>query len=142
MLMPTLWNDNFFDNFMNDFPTNRFFVKSDADLMKTDVQETDNGYKVEIDLPGFNKEDVNASLENGYLTVSASRSSDDGDKDKDGKYIRRERYQGNCSRSYYVGDKLTEDDIKAKFDNGILTLEIPKVDQKKVEQKKAIAIEG
>ena len=142
MLMPRLWNDSFFDNWMNDFPSSRYLVQNDADLMKTDVKETDNGYQVIADLPGFNKEDVNAQLEDGYLTITASRSANNDEKDKDGKYIRRERYQGNCSRSFYVGDSLTEEDIKAKFDNGTLTMEIPKVSAQKVENKKTIAIEG
>ena len=142
MLMPRLWNDSFFDHWMNDFPSSRYLVQNDADLMKTDVKETDNGYQVIVDLPGFNKEDVNAQLEDGYLTITASRSANNDEKDKDGKYIRRERYQGNCSRSFYVGDSLTEEDIKAKFDNGTLTMEIPKVSAQKVENKKTIAIEG
>lgn len=143
MLMPKLWNDNFFDRWMSDFPkVSDYFGSKDTALMKTDVKETDDGYDVEIDLPGFKKEDVNAQLNDGYLTVTASRSSDDGEKNDEGKYIRRERYQGSCSRSYYVGDAVTEEDIKAKFDNGILTLHIPKTEQKKVETQKYIPIEG
>ncbi|MEA4922323.1 MAG: Hsp20/alpha crystallin family protein [Eubacteriaceae bacterium] len=144
MLMPKVWNDNFFDDWMGGFPAvTNYFGKQDTEMMKTDVKETDNGYDVEIDLPGFKKDDVNAELSDGYLTVTANRTSENDEKDKDGKYIRRERYQGSCSRSYYVGDGVTEDDIKAKFENGILKMEIPKKDQKEIdEQKKLIAIEG
>ena len=126
MLMPRLWNDNFFDDWMNDFPTKYF----------------GDGYDVEIDLPGFNKDDIHAELEDGYLTVTASRDANEDQKDDNGKYVRRERYVGKCSRSYYVGEGITENDIQAKFENGILTMHIPKKDQKQVENKKFIAIEG
>lgn len=142
MLMPRLWNDSFFDNWMDEFPKTRFYTKTDSGLMKTDVKETADGYQVEIDLPGFEKENVKAQLEDSYLTVTAVRQSSHDEKDENEKYIRRERYQGSVSRSYYVGDNVTENDIKAKFDNGILTLEIPKIDQPKVEEKKFIEIEG
>ncbi|MGI6736820.1 MAG: Hsp20/alpha crystallin family protein [Anaerovoracaceae bacterium] len=141
MLMPRLWNDNFFDDWMNDFPT-KYFGKTDANLMKTDVKDTGDGYDVEIDLPGFNKDDIHAELEDGYLTVTASRDANEDQKDDNGKYVRRERYVGKCSRSYYVGEGITENDIQAKFENGILTMHIPKKDQKQVENKKFIAIEG
>jgi HSP20 family protein len=143
MLMPKLWNDSFFDNWMGDFPAvTNYFGKKDAEMMKTDVKETDDGYDVEIDLPGFKKEDVSAQLNDGYLTVTASRTDNNDEKNDEGKYIRRERYQGSCSRSYYVGDSVTEEDIHAKFNNGILTMHIPKTEQKKVEEQKYIPIEG
>ncbi|MGI6721283.1 MAG: Hsp20/alpha crystallin family protein [Anaerovoracaceae bacterium] len=141
--MPKLWNDSFFDNWMGDFPAvTNYFGKKDAEMMKTDVKETDDGYDVEIDLPGFKKEDVSAQLNDGYLTVTASRTDNNDEKNDEGKYIRRERYQGSCSRSYYVGDSVTEEDIHAKFNNGILTMHIPKTEQKKVEEQKYIPIEG
>ena len=142
MLMPRLWNDSFFDNWMDELPKTRFYTKTDSGLMKTDVKETADGYQVKIDLPGFEKENVKAQLEDGYLIVTAVRQSSHDEKDENEKYIRRERYQGSVSRSYYVGDNVTENDIKAKFDNGILTLEIPKIDQPKMEEKKFIEIEG
>ena len=112
--------------------------------MKTDVKETDNSYEVDIDLPGFKKDEIEAKLENGYLTISAAKGLDKEEKDeKDGKYIRKERYSGSCSRSFYVGDAVTQDDVKAKFENGVLTLEVPKKEEApKVEEKKYISIEG
>lgn len=143
MLIPRLWSDSFFDDWMGDFPTaSNYFGKQDAEMMKTDVKDTGDGYDVEIDLPGYKKEDVNAQLKDGYLTVNATRSSDNDEKDENGKYIRRERYQGSCSRSYYVGEDVTENDINAKFENGILLMHIPKKEQKKIDEQKYIAIEG
>ena len=144
MLVPRIWNDNFFNNWFNDFApaAPKHAAKPDMNLMKTDVKETEDGFVVEIDLPGYKKEDVNAGLQDGYLTVTATRSGNNDEKDEEGKYIRRERYQGTCSRSYYVGEDITEDDIKAKFENGILSMSIPKKEQKQVEEKKYIAIEG
>ena len=111
-------------------------------MMKTDVKERENGYEVAIDLPGFKKEDVSAKLEDGYLTISAQRDVNNDEKDEDGKYIRRERYTGQCRRSFYIGEAVEEDEIKARFEDGILKLEIPKKDVKAIERKKYIAIEG
>lgn len=110
--------------------------------MKTDVKEHETGYEVDIDLPGFKKDELNLDLTDGYLTISASKGLDKDEEDKKGKYIRKERYAGSMSRSFYVGDGITEDDIKAKYENGILKLSIPKKEAKAVEQKKHIAIEG
>ena len=112
--------------------------------MKTDIKETDDGYELVIDLPGFKKEEVKASLENGYLTISAEKALDEDEKEKkSGRYIRRERYEGSCSRSFYVGEDVTEEDIKANFQHGILTLFVPKKEAKPaVEEKKTISIEG
>ena len=110
--------------------------------MKTDVKETDTGYEVDIDLPGFKKDEINAKLEDGYLTISAAKGLDKDEKDKKGKYIRKERYAGSMSRSFYVGEGVTEDDIKAKYEDGILRLVVPKKAAKAVENKKYIAIEG
>ena len=109
--------------------------------MKTDVRETESGYEVDIDLPGFKKDEISAQLKDGYLTVSASKSLDKDKQDKDGNYIRRERYAGSMSRSFYVGDSVREEDVHAKYEDGILKLSIPK----KSEQKKLashISIEG
>jgi len=111
--------------------------------MKTDVKETDNSYEVDIDLPGFKKDEIEAKLENGYLTISAAKGLDKEEKnEKDGKYIRKERYSGAMSRSFYVGDELKQEDIKAKYQDGILKLSVPKEEPKKVETTKHIAIEG
>ena len=149
MLMPSIFGENLFDDWM-DFPFEREFFgrrnplygKNEKNLMKTDVKEVENGYEVAMDLPGFKKEDISAKLENGYLTITASKGLDKDEKNEDGKYIRRERYSGSCSRSFYVGDGVTEVDIKARFEDGILKLDIPKKDAEKIEQKKYISIEG
>lgn len=151
MMMPSIFGENLFDDFMN-FPFGRdFFAKADRSplygkqekgLMRTDVKETDGSYELDIDLPGYKKEDVSAQLENGYLTINASTSTSNDEKDENGKYIRRERFTGHCSRSFYVGEAVTQEDVKARFENGILKLSIPKKDSKAIEQNKYIAIEG
>lgn len=110
--------------------------------MKTDVKETDQGYEVAIDLPGFKKDEIKLELNDGYLTISAEKGLDKDEKDKENRYIRRERYAGSMSRSFYVGESLTEQDIHAKYENGILTLDVPKEDKKAVPEKRYIAIEG
>ena len=111
--------------------------------MKTDIQEYDDGYQLEIDLPGFKKDEVHAELKDGYLVVSAEKGLDEDEQDKKtGKYLRRERYAGSCQRSFYVGEYVTQEDIKAKYENGILRLSVPKKEAKPVETKKTIAIEG
>ena len=140
MLMPSIFNDNLFDDFFDfNYPTFRYDT---TELMKTDIKETDNGYEVTMNLPGVKKEGVKAELKDGYLTIQASSNTSKDEKDNDGRYIRRERYAGTCSRSFYVGDAVTQEDIKAKFENGTLTLDIPKKDAKPaVEQKKYISIE-
>lgn len=110
--------------------------------MKTDVRETDDSYEVDIDLPGFKKDEIQAQLKDGYLTVSAAKGLDKDEKDKKGNYIRQERYAGAMSRSFYVGDDVTQEEIKAKYEDGILKLSIPKKSGEKVETKNRIAIEG
>ena len=111
-------------------------------VMKTDIREHDTGYELDVDLPGFKKDEINVELENGYLTISAAKGLDKDEQDKKGKYIRKERYAGAMQRSFYVGDEVTQEDIKAKFEDGILRLSIPKKDAQAVETKKTIAIEG
>ena len=120
------------------------YGKHAKNLMKTDVKEKDGNYEVAIDLPGFKKDEVHAALENGYLTISAEKGLDKDEKEKEtGRYIRRERYAGACSRSFYVGKEVHQDDIKAEFKHGILTLFVPKKEAKPaVEQKHSISIEG
>ena len=143
MLMPSIFGENLFDDGWMDFGfpevDKALYGKHASNVMKTDVKETDAGYELDIDLPGFKKDEINAQLENGYLTISASKGLD---KDKKGKYIRKERYAGAMSRSFYVGDDVTQEDIKAKYEDGILRLSVPKKDAKPVEEKKYIAIEG
>lgn len=121
---------------------NPLYGKHSKNLMKTDVKETETGYELDIDLPGFKKDEISAHLEDGYLTVSAAKGVDKDEKDNEGRYIRRERYSGSMTRSFYVGNAVTEEDIKAKYEDGILSLSIPKKDPKAVEAKKYIAIEG
>lgn len=149
MMLPTIFGENLFDDFMDDAFERNFFGgrnplygKHSKNLMKTDVKETDNGYELDIDLPGFKKDEISAHLEDGYLTVSAAKGVDKDEKDNEGRYIRRERYSGSMTRSFYVGNAVTEEDIKAKYEDGILSLSIPKKDPKAVEAKKYIAIEG
>lgn len=146
MLMPSILGENLFnDDWMNfGFPEvdKALYGKHAAHEMKTDVRETDSGYEVDIDLPGFKKDEIDVQLDNGYLSISAAKGLDKEEKDKEGKYIRKERYAGSMSRSFYVGDAITEDDIKAKYESGILRLSIPKKEAKQVETTKRIAIEG
>ena len=118
------------------------YGKNAKNMMKTDIREHEAGYELDIDLPGFKKDEITVDLENGYLTISAAKGLDKDEEDKKGKYIRKERYAGTMQRSFYVGDAITHEDIKAKFENGILSLTIPKKDAKAVETKKSIAIEG
>ena len=149
MLMPSIFRENLFDDWF-DFPEFRdldsaerkLYGKRAGRLMKTDVREHDDHYEVDIDLPGFSKEEITLQLENGYLSVSAAKGLDEDKNDKKGRLIRQERYAGAMSRSFWVGEGITEEDIKASFKHGVLKLMIPKKDQKKVEEKKTIAIEG
>ena len=149
MLMPSIFRDNFVDDFFDDmfqFPfayNSNFERNAKLPGMNVDVQEFDDKYQMDLELPGYNKEDIKADLKDGYLTISANHTDESGDKDSDGKYIRRERYYGQCERSFYVGDNITQEDIHASFKNGVLQIEVPKKEAKpEVEQKKYIAIEG
>ena len=125
--------DNFEKSFWGDMAAADF---------KTDIKDTGKEYVLEADLPGFKKDEVNVELENGYLTITAAKGLDKDEKNDKGVYIRRERYSGQCARTFYVGEAVTQEDIKAKFEDGILKVTIPKVEPKKVEDKKYIAIEG
>ena len=150
MLMPSIFGENLFDDDWMNFPFDRDFWgkknplygKNAKNMMKTDIREHDDGYEVDVDLPGFKKDEISLELENGYLTVSAAKGLDKDEKDKKGKYIRRERYAGAMQRSFYVGDALTQEDIRAKYESGILSISIPKKAAQAVETKKSIAIEG
>ena len=146
MLLPSVFGENLFDEMMNmnDFfgDQSPLYGKHAKNLMKTDIREHESGYEVDIDLPGFKKDEINLQLDNGYLTVSAAKGLDKDEQAKDGIYIRRERYAGSCSRSFYVGEGVTEEDVHAKYEDGILKLAIPKKEDKIPEGKKYIAIEG
>ena len=151
MLLPSIFGENLFDDDDWMFPfdsgffgkNNPLYGKHAKNLMKTDVRETESSYEVDIDLPGFKKDEIKAQLENGYLTVSAAKGLDKDEQDQKGKYIRQERYAGAMSRSFYIGEEVSQDEIRAKYENGILRLTIPKKDAKPaVEEKKHIAIEG
>ena len=155
MLRPSIFGESLFDDWMDDFPFGKEFEKTmfpakdplygkhAKNMMKTDVRETDDAYEVDIDLPGFKKDEVHAELKDGYLVVSAEKGLDEDEQDKKtGKYLRRERYAGSCQRSFYVGKDITEEDIKAQFQHGMLTLFVPKKEAKPVvEEKKHITIE-
>ena len=137
-MLPSIFNDNLFDDFF-DFSAPAY---SGSELMNTDIKETEKGYELAISLPGVKKEDIKAEVKDGYLMITAAANSKTDEKDKTGKYIRRERYSGSMSRSFYVGDGVSQEDIKAKYENGILRLSVPKKEAKPVETKKTIAIEG
>ena len=122
----------------------KLYGKKASRIMKTDIKEKKDSYELEVDLPGFTKDEINASIEDGYLTISAAKGLDKDEKEKDsGKYIRKERYAGACQRSFYVGEGVKQEDVKAEFKHGILKLTVPKKEpEKEVEEKKYIAIEG
>ncbi len=148
MLYPSIFGENLLDDWM-DFPRwdfgdidRKLYGKRAAQVMKTDVHELDGGYEVDIDLPGFKKDEISLDLENGYLSVSAAKGLKEEEKDKRGKLVRQERYSGSMQRSFYVGEALTEEDIKASFEDGVLKLSIPKKDAKHIPEKKHIAIAG
>ena len=146
MLMPSIFGENLFnDDWMNfGFPEveKALYGKHASHEMKTDVRETDSGYEVDIDLPGFKKDEINIQLDNGYLSISAAKGLDKDEQDQEGKYLRKERYAGSMSRSFYVGNAITQDDIKAKYESGILRLSVPKKAAEEIESAKRIAIEG
>ena len=148
MLMPSIFGENLFDDFFNDFPfyyddkamkdtEKKLYGKRASHVMKTDIKEMDNGYQLVVDLPGFTKDEIKASLENGYLTISAEKGLDKDEQEKEsGHYIRRERYAGACSRSFYVGEDVQQEDIKAEFKHGILKLFVPKKEAKPAVEEK------
>ena len=143
MLLPSIFGENLFDDWM-DFGNveRKLYGRHAANVMQTDVHEHDEGYELDIDLPGFKKDEIKLSLENGYLSVSAAKSLDKDKKNIKGKIIRQERYAGSMQRSFYVGDNITETEIKAKFEDGVLKLSIPKKEAEKIPETKTIAIEG
>ena len=151
MLMPSIFNDNLFDDFF-DFPfyddkadrkiQRKLYGHHAGNLMKTDIKEKKDGYELEIDLPGFKKEDVKIQLKDGYLNIQGTREEKKDEKDEKGKYVRRERYTGTCNRSFYVGSSIKHEDIHAKYENGILYVTFPKEETKKeAEEKKFVSID-
>ena len=153
MLMPSIFGENLFDDFFTPFyyddkdekkAEKKLYGRRAQNLLKTDIKEKPEGYELIVDVPGFKKDEVQVELKDGYLVVSAEKGLDEDEKDKkSGKYLRRERYAGSCQRSYYVGKDTTEDDIKAHFEHGMLTVTVAKKEAKPaVEEKKHIAIEG
>ena len=148
MLLPSIFGEDLLDDWM-DFPRMDFgdidrklYGKRAAQVMKTDVHELGDKYELDIDLPGFKKDEIKLSLDNGYLSVSASKGLDKDKKDKKGKIIRQERYSGAMNRSFYIGDDVKQEDVKAKYEDGVLKLVVPKKESEKVQEKKYIAIEG
>ena len=146
MLVPSIFSNNFVDDIFDDvFPFGAYNAPATDNraAMNTDVKEFDDRYELEFELPGFKKEDIQAELKDGYLIVNAKHQDNKDEKDKDGKYIRKERYAGACTRSFYVGEEVDPDEIKAEFKHGILKLFVPKKEAKPaVEENKYIAIEG
>ena len=148
-MLPSIFRDNLFDDMFDfddfDKEFNRMmrplYGKHAQNMMKTDVRETGNSYELDIDLPGFKKDEITIQLDHGYLTIRASKGLDKNEENKDGKYIRRERYAGSMNRTFYVGSQLTQQDIQAKFEDGILKISVPKKDVQQIEQNKYIAIE-
>ena len=149
-MMPSIFGENLFDDFFDDdfsmFPAltgrNPLYGKHAKNLMKTDVRETENTYELDIDLPGFKKDEIHLELNNGYLTISTEKTLEKDNEGKKGKMLRQERYSGVMQRSFFVGEHLTEEDIKASYDSGVLHVIIPKKDAPKAPEKKTILIEG
>ena len=146
-MLPSIFGENLFDDFFSDpfemiVPTrNALYGKHGKNLMKTDVRETENSYELDVDLPGFKKDEVNVDLKDGYLTISAAKGVDKDEQDKAGKYIRQERYAGACSRSFFVGEAVKPEEVSAKYEDGILKLSVPKAGEKALPKTTTIAIE-
>lgn len=147
-MLPSIFGENLFDEMFDDvfdmMPSfgrrNALYGKHGKNLMKTDVRETENSYELDVDLPGFKKDEIHLDLENGYLTIRAEKGLDKDEKDKKGNYIRRERYSGQCSRSFYVGDAVESKDVNAQFEDGILKISLPKAAPKQLPEKNSIII--
>ena len=147
-MLPSIFGENLFDDFFNDpfaimVPQGRdpLYGKHAKNLMKTDVRETEDSYELDVDLPGFKKDEVNLELKEGYLTISAAKGLDKNESDKKGKYIRQERYAGACSRSFYVGKNVEPDEVSAKFEDGILQISVPKEPRKQLPKSTSVAIQ-
>ena len=148
MLTPRIFTEDLFDDLFDDFPfrsmenvDRKLYGKHYGREMLTDVREHENQYEVVVDLPGFKKDEIKLELNDGYLTITAAKGVDEDEKDNNGKIIRQERYAGAMQRSFYVGKQITSEDIKAKYENGVLTLDVPKEEVKKLPEKTTISIE-
>ena len=151
MLMPSIFGENLFDDDWMNFPftdeafwgkKNPLYGKHAQNMMKTDIRETDSSYELDVDLPGFKKDEINVQLKDGYLTLTAAKGLDKDSQDKKGNYIRKERYAGTMSRSFYVGEAVNEEDVHAKYEDGILKISVPKKELEKIEKNGYISIEG
>ena len=151
MLMPSIFGENLFDDDWMNFPftdeafwgkKNPLYGKHAQNMMKTDIRETDGSYELDVDLPGFKKDEIKVQLKDGYLTLTAAKGLDKDSQDKKGNYIRKERYAGTMSRSFYVGEAVNEEDVHAKYEDGILKISVPKKELEKVEKNGYISIEG
>ena len=151
MLLPEIFGESLFDDFMDfDFPRfadienldKKLYGKKASKIMKTDVHEHDDHFEADIDLPGFKKEQIELQLQNGYLTISASKGLEEEGKDKKGKIVHQERYEGSMTRSFYIGENVKEEDVQAKFEDGVLTLDFPKEKPVALPEHKTIQIEG
>ena len=147
-MLPSIFGENLFDDSLSDFfdfgrmmpqVSSELYGKHARNLMKTDVREFNNSYELDVDLPGFRKDEITVDLKNGYLTIGASKGLDK--EEKDGKYIRRERYAGVCSRSFYVGTAVRPEEIGAKYEDGILKLSVPKAVKKELPASTSISIQ-
>ena len=150
MLMPSIFGENLFDDDWMNFPftdeafwgkKNPLYGKHAQNMMKTDIRETDGSYELDVDLPGFKKDEINVQLKDGYLTLTAAKGLDKDSQDKKGNYIRKERYAGTMSRSFYVGEAVNEEDVHAKYEDGILKISVPKKEPEKIEKNGYINIE-
>ncbi|MCM1191011.1 MAG: Hsp20/alpha crystallin family protein [Butyrivibrio sp.] len=146
--VPAIFGEDLFDEWMGGALSSfadlnrQLYGKNTKSMMKTDVKEIDGGYQVAVEMPGFDKNEISVELDKGYLTITASKDMNQDEQDENGKYIRRERYSGTMQRSFYVGENVQQEDIKAKYENGVLKLEVPKEDTQKIQQSRYIAIEG
>ena len=148
-MLPSIFGENLFDDFFSDpfemmaMPQGRspLYGKHAKNMMKTDIRETENNYELDIDLPGFKKDEVHLELKDGYLSVEANKALDKDEKDDKGRYIRQERWSGSCSRSFFVGENVKPEDVSAKFEDGILKIALPKEEPKKLASSNLIAIE-
>ena len=148
-MLPSIFGESLFDDWMS-FPFRGFesdvdhklYGKNAARVMKTDLKEHEDGYELSVDLPGFKKEQIELQLQNGYLTITASKGLEEDDKDKKGRIVHQERYTGSMTRSFYIGENIREEDVKARFENGVLVLDFPREDSIRLPEKKRIQIEG
>ena len=150
-MLPSIFGENLFDDSLSDFfdfgrmmpqVSSELYGKHARNLMKTDVRELDGSYELDVDLPGFKKDEIHLALDHGYLTISAEKSMEKDKENEKGKMLRQERYSGVMQRSFYIGDHLSEEDVKASYESGVLHIKFPKKEALKAPEKKTILIEG